>query len=506
MAGVITPAISVLSAVEGLQEAAPSTAPLVIPLTIAILIGLFAIQRHGTAGIGAFFGPVMLIWFGTLSVLGIVNLVQTPEVLAGVNPVHAFRLLTQEGAIGFGVLGAVFLVVTGGEALYADLGHFGRAPIRRAWFSLVFPALLVNYMGQAALILRQPDAVENPFFRMIPSFALYPIVALSTAATVIASQALISGVYSLSQQAIMLGLLPRMTIRHTSEHERGQIYVPSINWMLMLGTIWLVLTFRSSSNLAAAYGIAVTLTMVITTVLAFILVRKRWGWSLWQASGITLLLLVPELAFTAANAVKIEHGGWFPLLVGAALFVVMTTWQRGREVLGMRFREQMLPLDDFHDLIKVEIPARVPGTAVFMTSQRDGTPPAMLHNFLHNRVLHQRVVLLTIITEDLARVSERSRFTQEEMADGFTRITAHYGFMEQPNVPNLLARAGVVGASLEGITFFLGRETMIATKHPGMARWRVHLFSFLSKNSQPATRFFAIPPDRVMEIGAQIEL
>ncbi|HWA74171.1 MAG TPA: potassium transporter Kup [Polyangiaceae bacterium] len=504
--GVITPAISVLSAVEGLNVATPALRHAVLPLTIAILIGLFALQRRGTAGIGAMFGPVMLVWFFTLALLGLVNLAQHPSVVAAILPTHAVSFIAENGLIGFGVLGAVFLVVTGGEALYADLGHFGRKPIRRAWYGLVFPALIINYLGQGALIVEDPKAVENPFFRMMPTWALYPMVALSTAAAVIASQALISGVFSLTQQGSMLGLLPRTTIRHTSEEERGQIYVPTINWMLMLATIWLVLTFRSSSNLAAAYGIAVTLTMVITTVLAFFLVRERWGWSMGSALGITFLFLVPELAFTAANAVKIEHGGWFPLLVGSGLFVMMTTWKRGREVLAQRFREQMLPLQDFYDLIRVEIPARVPGTAVFMTSSRDGTPPALLHNFLHNRVVHQHVVLLTIVTGDAARVSERDRFTQEELDSGFIRIVANYGFMEQPDVPKLLSRAGIVGASLEGTSFFLGRETMIATKRPGMARWRVHVFSFLSRNSQPATRFFNIPPDRVMELGAQIEL
>jgi KUP system potassium uptake protein len=370
----------------------------------------------------------------------------------------------------------------------------------------VFPALVLNYMGQAVLLLNDREARENPFFHMAPTWALYPLVGISLAAAAIASQALISGVYSLSQQGVMLGLLPRMTIRHTSAEERGQIYVPTINWMLMLGAVGLVLHFESSSKMAAAYGIAVTLTMVITTVLAFFLVRTRWGWNIWQASALTLLLLVPEIAFTAANAMKFMSGGWVPLAIGAALFVLMTSWKRGREVLGQRFRENMLPLEDFNDLMRVEIPARVVGTAVFMTSMRDGTPPAMLHNFLHNRVLHQHVVLLTITTEDAARVSERDRFTQEELGNGFIRILAHYGFMEQPDVPALLTRAGVVGKGLEGVTFFLGRETMIATKRPGMAHWRVHLFSFLSKNSQPATRFFNIPPDRVMEIGAQIEL
>ncbi|MGC4092883.1 MAG: KUP/HAK/KT family potassium transporter [Polyangiaceae bacterium] len=483
--GVITPAISVLSAIEGLQVATPISQATVLSITVAILVGLFAIQRYGTAGIGAFFGPVMLLWFLTLSVLGIVNLVKSPEALTAINPLYAIDFLRRNGVLGTPVLGAVFLVVTGGEALYADLGHFGRVPIRRAWFTLVFPALVLNYMGQAVLLLHEPEAKANPFFLMAPGWTLYPLVALSTMAAVIASQALISGVFSLSQQGIMLGLLPRMTIRHTSAEERGQIYVPIINWMLMLGTIWLVLAFKSSSNLAAAYGIAVTLTMVITTVLAFFLVRSRWNWSLWQAIALTLLLLVPELAFTSANAMKFTNGGWVPLAIGAGLFVVMTSWKRGREVLGQRFREQMLPLDDFNDLTRVEIPARVVGTAVFMTSQRDGTPPAMLHNFLHNRVLHQHVVLLTITTEDAARLSERDRFTQEELGNGFIRVVARYGFMEQPDVPALLTRAGLVGKGLEGVTFFLGRETMIATKRPGMAHWRVHLFSFLSKILSP---------------------
>ncbi len=505
--GVITPAISVLSAVEGLKIAAPGMpAWSVSTITIAILIGLFAIQRHGTAGIGAFFGPVMIGWFTTLAALGVVNLAQHPSVFYAINPAHAVEFLVANGRMGFGVLGAVFLVVTGGEALYADLGHFGRVPIRRGWYGLVFPSLVLNYMGQGALILEHPGAIEHPFFRMVPGWALYPMVALSTAATVIASQALISGVYSLSQQATMLGLLPRMTIRHTSEEERGQIYVPTLNWMLMLGTIYLVLEFGSSTSLAGAYGIAVTMTMVITTILAFFLLRRLWGWSLWKAGSLTLLFLVPELAFTAANVAKIQHGGWFPLTVGAGLFVLMVTWKRGRQVLAERFRENMLPLNDFFDIMEVEIPARVPGTAVFMTGSREGTPPALLHNFLHNRVVHQHVVLLTIVTQDAARVAEKDRFTIEDLPEGFLRIVAQYGFMEQPDVPRLLARAGIIKASLEGITFFLGRETMIATKRRDMAHWRVHLFSFLSKNAQPATRFFNIPPDRVMELGAQIEL
>ncbi len=503
--GAITPAISVISAVEGLQVAAPSLEAFVVPITIVILIGLFAIQRHGTARVGALFGPIMVVWFFVLALLGIVNIAQHPEVLLALSPTYAFQFLSGHGRAGFLVLGAVFLVVTGGEALYADLGHFGKKPIRAAWFGLVFPALLLNYLGQGALLVADPKTIENPFFNMAPSWALYPLIGLSTVATVIASQALISGVYSLTNQATMLGFLPRVNVEHTSAHERGQIYVPAINWMMMLATISLVIGFGSSSKLAAAYGIAVTLTMVITTVIAFALVRNAWRWSLPRALGVTLLFLVPELFFVGANMTKIGHGGWFPLLVGAGLFAVMTTWKRGRTILSQRFREKLLPLLDFYELMHVELPARVPGTAVFMTSAGDGTPPAMLHNFLHNRVVHQHIVLLTIITADAARVDESERCSIEGLESGFVRVVARYGFMERPDVPALLLREKLI-SSVDHTTFFLGRETMIATARPGMAKWRVALFAYLTRNALPATRFFNIPSDRVMEIGAQIEL
>ncbi len=503
--GVITPAISVLSAVEGLEIAAPGMQRFVIPITILILIGLFAMQKRGTAGLGAIFGPITMLWFLSLFGFGLYRTIAHPSVMASVNPVYAARFLMENGIVGVLVLGAVVLVVTGGEALYADLGHFGRKPIRLAWYAVVMPALLMNYFGQGALLIADPAAVENPFFRMVPTFALYPMVVLSTAATVIASQALISGVYSLTSQGTMLGLLPRVSIKHTSAHERGQIYVPFVNWALMLATIGLVLGFKSSSNLAAAYGIAVTLTMVITTILAYFLVRHVWGWGVPKAAAVSLLFLTPELVFMGANAIKIEHGGWFPLVVGAAIFAMMFSWKRGREILAQRFREQMLPLTDFFDLMHVEVPARVPGTAVFMTSTGDGTPPAMLHNFMHNRVVHQHIVLLTVITSDAARVPEADRYTIENMDHGFCRVIGRYGFMEQPDAPKLLHDAGLIG-SVEHVTFFLGRENLIATQHPGMAKWRVGLFAFLTRNAQPATKFFNIPPDRVMEIGAQIEL
>ncbi len=503
--GAITPAISVISAVEGIGVAAPQLQHFVVPITIAILVALFAIQRHGTARVGALFGPIVAVWFTTLAVMGVVNIVKHPEVLAALSPTYAVSFFVQHGFAGIAVLGGVFLVVTGGEALYADLGHFGKRPIRYAWFGMVFPALVINYFGQGALLVAHPDTIENPFFRMAPTWALYPLIALSTAATVIASQALITGVYSLTNQATMLGFLPRVNVQHTSAHERGQIYLPGINWLLMFATIGLVLGFGSSSNLAGAYGIAVTLTMVITTILAYELVRHGWGWSLPRAVGITLLFLVPELFFFGANVSKIPHGGWFPLFLGAGLFAVMTTWKRGRAILYQRFLERLLPLPDFHELMRIERPARVPGTAVFMTSAGGGTPPAMLHNFLHNRVVHQHIILLTIEIADAAGVDDRERCTVEQLDKGFTRVIARYGFMERPDVPALLLREHLT-SSVEHTTFFLGRETMIATTRPGMANWRVHLFAYLTRNALPATRFFNIPPDRVMEIGSQIEL
>jgi KUP system potassium uptake protein len=503
--GVITPAISVLSAVEGLGIAAPALESWVIPITIVILVGLFTIQRRGTASVGAVFGPITLLWFTSLALLGGRQLIERPDVLVSVNPVYAVTFLIENGRMGLIVLGSVFLVVTGGEALYADLGHFGRQPIRTAWFALVFPALLLNYMGQGALLLDQPEAKENPFYRLVPEWGLYPMVALSTVATVIASQALITGVYSLTRQAIMLGLLPRLSVRHTSADERGQIYVPAANWILMLLTIGLVLEFKSSSNLAAAYGIAATLTMMTTTVLAFFLTRYGWGWSLGKSLALTAFFLIPEIAFVSANVAKIAHGGWFPLAMGGVLCGTMLTWKRGREILAQRFREQLLPLADFFELLRVELPARVPGTAVFMTGSPDGTPTALLQNLMHNRVVHERVVLMRLVTSDSARVSESQRFETEELGEGFCRITGHYGFMEQPDAPKLLLDSGVIH-SVEHVTFFLGRENLIVTDRPGMAKWRVALFSYLARNAQPVTKFFNIPPDRVVEMGAQIAL
>ena len=504
--GTITPAISVLSAVEGLGLAAPDLADFVVPITILILIGLFSIQRHGTARVGALFGPVMITWFSVIGLLGLFHVLQHPSVLAAVSPTYAAGFFMKNGWLGVAVLGSVVLVVTGGEALYGDLGHFGRRPIRLAWFAVVFPALLANYFGQGALLIEDAKAIENPFFHMAPNAALVPLVLLSTAATVIASQSMISAVYSLTKQASMLGFVPRVNVQHTSAHERGQIYVPAINWMLMLACIGLVLGFRTSSNLVAAYGIAVTMTMVITTTLGFVLLYWGWKWPLPKALALTLLFLIPELFYVGANMLKVTHGGWFPLVLGGGIFAVMTTWKRGRAILSQRFRDRLLPISDFDELMHVEMPARVPGTAVFMTSAGDGTPPPLLHNFLHNRVVHQHIVLLTIVTTDDARVDDSERCTIRELPDsGFLRVIARYGFMERPDVPKLLLRHKII-TSVDHTTFFLGRETMIATERPGMAKWRVHLFAFLARNALPATRFFNIPPDRVMEIGTQIEL
>lgn len=504
--GMITPAISVLSAVEGLEVAAPGLKRFVIPTTIGILIGLFMVQKRGTAGIGAVFGPIMLIWFTVLAVIGATHIIAHPGVLEALSPHHAVRFLAQNGLAGFLVLGAVFLVVTGGEALYADMGHFGRRPIQITWIFLVGPALLTNYFGQGALLLESPELASNPFYRSAPGWALYPMLVLATMATIIASQAVISGAFSYTRQGMMLGFWPRIEVKHTSSTQIGQIYVPAINWMLMVSTIALVLGFGSSSKLAAAYGIAVTTTMVITTLLAYVVARHRWGWSAPAAVSLTLLLLVVDLGFWGAQLVKIPHGGWVPLVIAGTIFAMMTTWKDGRGILGQRWREQMIPLDDFFELMRIERPARVPGTAVFMTSNADGTPPALMQNFTHNRVVHQQVILLTVLTTEQPRVMADERVTVEDLPEGFRRVVARYGFMEQPDIPQLLEERHLEDWSLEHTTFFLGRETLLATKREGMAMWREHLFAFMSRNSQRASTFFNVPSDRVMEVGSQIEL
>jgi KUP system potassium uptake protein len=506
--GMITPVISVLSAVEGLGVATPFFEPYVVPITIAILVGLFAVQQRGTAGIGKVFGPVMVLWFLTLVALGLSQIVREPHVFVALNPLLAARFFAENGYNGFLVLGSVFLVVTGGEALYADMGHFGVRPIRYAWFVVVLPALLINYFGQGALLLRNPEAVENPFFRMAPPWALYPLVVLATLATVIASQALITGAFSLTMQAVQLGYMPRVLIEHTSSKERGQIYIPSINWALMVSCIGLVLGFRSSSNVAAAYGVAVTTTMVITTLLLFTVERERWKWPLWASVGFTAFFLVVDLAFWGANIVKIPHGGWFPLVVGVLIFAAMTTWKTGRQLLGSRLAESSLPWEFFvHDMAENPI-HRVPGTAVFMYGNPEGTPPALLHSLKHYKVIHEQVVLLAIDTAEVPHVLPEERFTVDALGHGFFRIVLRYGFMEDPDVPAALADVRAPGLDLAPgrTTFFLGRETLIPSKRPGMALWREKLFALMARNARPATAFFGLPPNRVVELGAQIEL
>jgi KUP system potassium uptake protein len=506
--GIITPAISVLSAIEGLEVAAPVLTPFVVPLTTAILIVLFAFQRKGTAGVGSVFGPIILIWFTTLAVLGISGIWREPAVLGAVNPLHAFHFFQENGLMGFLVLGAVFLVATGGEALYADLGHFGELPIQIDWFAVVFPSLLLNYFGQGALLLHDPEAAVNPFYLLAPSWALYPLIGLAAMATVIASQAVISGVFSLTRQAVQLGYAPRVRIVHTSSSEVGQIYLPGANWALMVATIGLVFVFRSSSNLAAAYGIAVTMTMIITTLLAYVVARRVWRWSGLVAAAVTIAFLIPDAAFFGANVVKIGQGGWMPLLIGAIVFLLFQTWREGRQGLADRRRAGLLPVDVFlGDPALTSIP-RVPGTAVFMTGDASGIPVALLHNLKHTRVLHDRVALLTVATEQVPHVAREERVTMENLGAGFHRITARYGFMDDPRVPEILEIAQSKGfeTNLAETSFFLGRETLVPARDPDMSFWRRAIFSFLSRNAQTATAFFDIPPNRVVELGEQIEI
>lgn len=506
--GMITPAISVLGAMEGLQVATPALTEYVVPITIVILVVLFIFQHHGTGSVGAVFGPVMLLWFATIGVLGIAGIVRHPAVLGAALPTHAVRFFSQHHWYGVLVLGSVFLVVTGGEALYADMGHFGTRPIRTAWFSLVLPALLLNYFGQGALLLGNPTAAQNPFYLLAPSWGLYPMIVLATAAAIIASQAVISGAFSLSRQAVQLGFSPRLTIEHTSSEEVGQIYVPEVNWALALATIALVLGFRSASNLAGAYGVAVTSTMVITTLLLYVVAREQWHWSLVAAGLLAAFFLSFDLAFFGANLVKIPHGGWFPLAVAAVVYTLMATWQRGRELLYGRLRERAVPLDILLGDIKADPPIRVPGTAVFMTPNPGATPPALVHNLTHNKMLHEQVVFLTVLTEEVPIVPPEDRVRAEDVGDGFYWVTARYGFMQDPSVPDILERVGAFGLEvrLEATTFFLGRETLLATERPGMARWREALFSFMSRNALRATAFFKIPPDQVFEVGVQVEM
>ncbi len=507
--GMITPAISVLSAVEGLEVGTPLFSPYVVPITLVVLIGLFTIQSHGTEVVGRLFGPVMCVWFVTLAALGLAEIAGHPAILWALIPTHGLSFLFEHGWIAFLVLGSVVLAVTGGEALYADMGHFGKFPIQLAWFALVLPALMLNYLGQAALMLDQPEAARNPFYLLVPDWGLYPMVALATMATVIASQAVISGVFSLSRQAVQLGYSPRLEIKHTSDEEEGQIYIPRANWGLLLAIIALVIGFKSSTNLAAAYGIAVTGTMGATTVLALVVARSMWKWPLWLCIALGVCFLTVDLTFFAANMLKIANGGWFPLAVGAGMFMLMATWKRGREILTKRLAEGALPLDLFLRQQKESSSViRVRGTAVFMTGGTATVPIALLHNMKHNKVLHQRVVFLTVQTEDIPRVSARDRVVVEGLAEGFYRITVRYGFVQEPDIPKVLRLCKAFGLEFDMMdtSFFLGRETLIPAVHPEMAEWRERLFVVMSRNAVSATDFFRIPPGRVVELGTQVQL
>ncbi len=508
--GMITPAISVLSAVEGLGVATHVFEPFVVPITVVILIGLFLVQHRGTSGIGVVFGPVMILWFITLALLGIPGIVANPQVLWALDPVHGLLFLRHQGLPAFLTLGSVFLCVTGAEALYADMGHFGRAPIRIAWFSLVLPALVLNYFGQGALLLSDASARVNPFFHLAPDWALYPMVVLSTVATVIASQAVISGAFSLSQQAIQLGYSPRFDIHHTSAHEKGQVYIPEINWMLMLATVGLVIGFKSSTHLAAAYGIAVTTTMVITAILAFVVARERWRWPAAAAGLVVGTFLVADVAFFGANVIKIEYGGWFPLLVAGFVYAVMSTWHTGRMLVVKRLAETEVPLSRFFESVHTKPPVRVPGTGIFMTARPEGAPPILVHHLTHNKVLHQQVVLLTVSIADTPTVDPASSIHVEPLQDGFWRVVARFGFMETPDVPNALDRARALGLQCDpgDTTYYLAHLSLFVHAHGrlGMMEWRDKLFVFLSRNARRATSFFQIPPDRVVEVGIQLAL
>ena len=506
--GMITPAISVLSAVEGLSVATHRFEPIVVPLTVVILVLLFLVQHRGTSGIGSVFGPIMIVWFVIIAALGLPAILRNPIVLDAIDPAHAVAFFSQHGFGAFVTLGAVFLAITGAEALYADMGHFGRAPIRIAWFTIVLPSLVINYFGQGALLLERPDARVNPFFHLAPDWALYPLVALATIATVIASQAIISGAFSLTQQAIQLGYSPRFDIHHTSAHEKGQVYIPEINWLLMIATVGLVLGFRSSTNLAAAYGIAVTTTMVITTILAYVVAREQWGWSRGRAGAITAAFLLVDLAFFGANLLKIQHGGWFPLLVAAGVYTIMSTWKKGRSLVAERLSAAEVPLDSFLALLAAHPPARVPGTAIFMTARPQGAPPILVHHLKHNKALHERVVMLTVSVLDQPTVDRDRAIDVQPLQNGFYRVIARYGFMDTPDVPGTLADARLHGLDWrdDDTTFYLAHLTLFANDRIGMSAWRDKLFIFLTRNARRATNFFRVPPDRVVEIGIQLEL
>ena len=506
--GIITPAISVLSAMEGLNIATSFFEPYIIPLTILILFGLFMFQKRGTASVGKIFGPIMMFWFLVIGTLGMISVLKNPSVIQAINPYYAFNFFRNNSFLGFLTLGLVFLVVTGGEALYADMGHFGRKAIRIAWFTIVLPSLLLNYFGQGALILRNPQAIENPFFYLAPSWALYPLVILATCATVIASQAVISGAFSLTLQAIQLGYLPRMKILHTSQIERGQIYIPGINWALFIATVALVLNFKTSSNLAAAYGIAVTTTMVITTILAYVAMRRLWHWSLPVAILVTLFFITIDVSFWGANLLKVAQGGWVPLVIGMSIYIMMTTWNWGRKLLLKKLQEETQPIENFiMEFLSIRL-MTIQGTAIYLSSNPNGTPPALVHNLKHNKILHKQVIILTIMFEKIPRINLEENIEITSPTEGFYKVVARYGFMDVANVMDIIEILNKNGLKIkmDYTTFFLGRERLSIKHKSGLLSWRKRLFITMSYNSQRANEFFNIPANRVFEIGTQVEL
>ena len=504
---VITPAISVLSAIEGMEIMTPALQPWVLPLSLIVLIGLFLLQKHGTHVVGRLFGPVMVIWFVLLGLIGLASVVRSPQILVALSPVYAIEFMFRHAVQAFVVFGSVFLALTGAEALYADMGHFGARPIRYAWFYIAMPCLLLNYFGQGALLLREPSAVQNPFFLLMPTWAVAPMVLLATAATVIASQAVISGAFSVTQQAIQLGFMPRMQIKHTSASTAGQIYIPTVNWGLMIMVIVLVLFFRSSSNLAAAYGIAVTGAMFIDTLLLAAVLISLWRWPLWKAIPLIAAFIVVDMAYLGANLIKVPDGGWVPLAIGLAIFTMLTTWSRGRTLMRQNMAEGSIPVEVFAKSAHSSA-TRVPGTSVFMASTNKGVPSALLHNIKHNKVLHERVVILTVAVQDVPYVEEADRYDSKDMGNGFYRLTIRCGFLEDTDVPALLKRVSMCGEPFQMMktSFFLSRQTLIASAKPGMALWREKLFAWMLRNAASAMEFFRLPTNRVVELGSQLEI
>ena len=506
--GMVTPAISVLSALEGLDVATPAFKPYVIPMTLLVLFLLFFFQKRGTASVGALFGPVMMLWFSTLAVLGAVSLVSNPVVLKALNPICGLRFLFENRGLAIVAMGAVVLAITGAEALYADMGHFGARPIRQAWFGFVIPSLIINYFGQGALLLTDPGSVDNPFYHLAPDWALLPLVVLSTAATVIASQAVISGAFSVTRQAMQLGFVPRFEVKYTSEREQGQIYLPGVNWGLFLAVVILVLGFQSTNNLAGAYGIAVTGDMVITSTLAIVVAARGWGWGWQRAVALFACFLVVELTFLYANVLKIPDGGWFPLLIGSLVFLLMSTWKRGGQLLSSRTSGEAIDLDIFIDALMISPPTRVEGTAVFLTSRNDRVPNSMLHNLMHNKVLHERVLVVSVEVFDVPYVPEIDRVEIHQLKGNFYRLNVQYGFKDDPNIPQALALCAQQGLEIDmmSTSFFLGRATLVPKIGSEMAYWREKLFVLLFRNASSATSFYKIPTNRVVELGSQVVL